>query len=149
MKLLFDFFMSLGRRCLAVSNSAKARQIVTVPGKVVACPILPQPSFGDPRGLDRLESIDQRSLRGGPLWLGSGDGPIEKSGGGRRRRHRSVDSNRSIGDPLGEIPLGGSPEGSAAVGGANGPIEKFGGGRRRHRSVDSNRSIGDPLGGIP
>ena len=39
------------------------REIVTVPGKVDACAILPQPSFGDPRGLDRLESIgDSRGL---------------------------------------------------------------------------------------
>ena len=58
----------------------KHLQIVTVPGKVDACAILLQPSFGDPRGLDRLDrsgipegsidSIDRGSLRGDPLGLG-------------------------------------------------------------------------------
>ena len=101
----------------------KPRQIVTVPGKVDACTILPQPltpstlcrgsararstrSIGDPLGLDRLErlnrsgipagsidSIDRGSLRGDPLGLDRIDS-IDR--GSPRAR-----STRSIEDPLG------------------------------------------------
>ena len=35
-----------------LSDPTKTCQIVTVPRKVDACAILPQPSFGDPRGLE-------------------------------------------------------------------------------------------------
>ena len=50
--------------CVCNSNPAKTRQSGTCPRRSVdACAILPLRAFGDPRGLDRLESIgDPRGL---------------------------------------------------------------------------------------
>ena len=80
----------------------KPRQIVTVPGKVDACTILPQP-FAGGRRRGVLSGVGQRS--GGLSGVGRRLGGLSAAAGGGGIPQGSIDRSaridKSIGDPLG------------------------------------------------